>query len=444
MKKLLIILLALAMFMVVTACNGDTPVDTPADPPAAEDPVEEVVDDPVEEVVDTTPTDGVEAEEGAYGTLEFWTMLTGADGINMDAIVQEFNATEPNFTVSHRPMEAGDLYINFPLAVLAGEGVPDIALNHIERMPVFAENGLITDLTPYLALSNIERGSYITRAWDMANFDGGQWGVPLDIHSFVFYVNMDLYEIYGDGELDDGIITWDEIFAAAPRLVEADLVPFPITWSRAIFLSMYGQLNGSLSTDGENPDFDNADAMRVFEQWQEMYNNGWTQNEGDNSWQLFLGGHAMWVPEGIWMYNHTREAGLNVRMVNFPVWDVNNKGNWTSSHQFVVPTADRDADRMAGIMEFIDFVGNNSIEWARAGQVPSHLSIMDNPEFQDMPQAFLAGYNEELAMYDFKHYGHAVEALDAVFADVLFGRMTPAEALDQAIREARDRIEMAG
>jgi multiple sugar transport system substrate-binding protein len=278
----------------------------------------------------------------------------------------------------------------------------------------------------------------------MANFEGGQWGIPLDIHSFVMYVNMDLYEIHGNGELDDDIITWDEIIAAAPALVEADLIPFPITWARAIFLSMYGQLNGSLSTDGETPDFDNADAIRVLEHWQMLYENGWTIREGDAPWELFLGGHAMFVPEGIWMYNHTIDAGLNVRMVNFPVWDVNNKGNWTSSHQFVMPRADRDDDQIAGIFEFIDFVGHNSIEWARAGQVPSHLSILDNPEFANMPQAFLAEYDSELAMYDFKHYGHAVEALDSIFMEVLFGRMTPEEALEQAIREARDRIEMAG
>ena len=433
MKKLSIMLALLLVFALIAACA--TPTETT--PP----PVDDSADNGAE--TDENGADVADADPGALGTIEFWTMLTGADGINMDAIAQEFNATAPNFTVNHRPMEAGDLYINFPLAVQSGEGVPDIALNHIERMRVFAENDLITDLTPYLGTHGIMASNYNPRAWNMASFDGGQWGIPLDVHSFVFYVNMDLYAEHGNGELDDGIITWDEIIDAAPRLEEAGLTPFMITWARAIFLSMYGQLNGSLSTDGENPDFDNADALRVFEHWQMLYNNGWTQQEGDAPWELFLGGHSMWVAEGIWMYNHTVQGGLNVQMVNFPVWDPNVKGNWTSSHQFVVPRAERDAETMAGIFEFIDFVGQNSIEWARAGQVPAHIAILDHPEFMDMPQAFLAEYDSELAMYDFKHYGHAVEALDAVFFEVLFGRMTPEDALNQAVREARDRIEMA-
>ena len=440
MKKCLLVLVLIALFAVAACGNGNGGNDAPPAGNATQDTAAET---PPADATEEAPAPD-DAPAGAMGSLEFWTMLTGADGINMDAIVVDFNATNPNFTVNHRPMPAEDLYINFPLAVMSGQGVPDIALNHIERMRVFAENDLISDLTPWLANHGISAANYNPRAWSMASFDGGHWGVPLDVHSFVLYVNMDLYEIHGQGELDDGIITWDEIIDAAPRLVEAGIIPFPITWARAIFLSMYGQLNGSLSTDGENPDFNNADALRVFEFWQMLYNNGWTTREGDSSWEMFLGGHAMFTPEGIWMYNNTVQGGLNVRMVNFPVWDPAVKGNWTSSHQFVVPTADRDDDRIAGIFEFIDFVGQNSIEWARAGQVPAHVAILDHPEFVDMPQAFLAGYDQELAMYDFKHYGHAVEALDAVFFEVLFGRMTPEEALDQAIREARDRIEMAG
>ena len=437
MKKFGLILLVLVMTIalaVISACGNG------GDAPAA--PAEAGADVAAPAV--PAPADDVEVAPGAMGTLEFWTMLTGADGINMTAIVEDFNATNPNFTVIHRPMPESELYINFPLAVMSGVGVPDVALNHIERMRVFADNDLITNLAPYLAQHGIVRDNYNTRAWDMASFAGGHWGIPLDVHSFVMYVNMDLYEIHGQGELDDGIVTFDEIIAAAPRLLEAGLIPFPITWQRAIFLSMYGQLNGSLSTDGVNPDFNNADAIRVLELWQYIESNGWTHMEGDSPWEMFLGGHAMWVPEGIWMYNHTVAAGMNVRMINHPVFYVDRKGNWTSSHQFVIPVDNRDEARIAGIFEFIDFVGHNSIEWARAGQVPAHVSILDHPEFADMPQAFLAYYDEELAMYDFRYYGFAVQAIDPVLPEVLRGRMTPQEAMERAESHARELIEIGG
>ena len=135
LKRLLAIVLSVMMAgsLMVACGNG-------ADAPVADE-VEDVVEDVVEPDADEDDGDEVmEVEPGALGTLEFWTMLTGADGVSMTAIVEAFNATNPDFTVVHRPMEAADLYINFPLAVQSQEGVPDIALNHVERIPVFQEN----------------------------------------------------------------------------------------------------------------------------------------------------------------------------------------------------------------------------------------------------------------------------------------------------------------
>ena len=442
MKRLLALVLSVAMMatlMVACRNDGDAPI---ADVP---DEVEDVVDDVVEPDDEDEGDDVMEVEPGAMGTLEFWTMLTGADGVSMTAIVEAFNATNPDFTVVHRPMEAGDLYINFPLAVQSQEGVPDIALNHVERIPVFQENNFLTDLSPYLGQFGIDPANYVEAAWEMTAIEGGHYGVPLDVHSFVLYVNMDLYAEHGNGELDDGILTWDEIRAAAPALLEADLIPFPTTWLRVMFLGSYGQLNGSLASDGVTPDFNNADAVRVLEMWQEFYNNGWTQQEGDPSWQLFLAGESMWITEGIWMYNHVLETDLNVEMFNFPVFDPAVLGNWTSSHQFVLPrNDDRCEDRTRVIFEFIDFVGNNGIEWARAGQAPAQLSIRESAEFMEMPQAFLTEEGAALIIYDFKYFGFAVEALDMIFGDVLFGRLDPEEALEQALRQTIERIELEG
>ncbi|MCL2865557.1 MAG: extracellular solute-binding protein [Lachnospiraceae bacterium] len=434
LKKFLALAIASVLVFALVACGNSGANDTATTNGGAET-------DTNGDAVAEEPT----VEPGTEGTLEFWTMFTGADGVNMQAIVDAFNATNPDFTVNHRAMEANDLYMNLPLAIQSGQGIPDIAMNHVERIPVFQENGFLTDLSPMLAANGINPEDYIQKAWDMTSIGGGHYGIPLDVHSFVLYVNMDLYEEFGNGELDDDLLTWDEIFAAAPALEEAGLMAFPITWSRAIFLSMYGQLGGTLSTDGINPDFNNDAAVQVLDVWQELYNNGWSSREGDSAWEMFLGGQAMFTPEGIWMYNNVREAGMNVRMLNFPVFDVNRPGNWTSSHQFVVPTDEnREEARYAAIFEFINFVGENALEWAEAGQAPAQISIRESAAFMDMPQAFLTEENAGLLIYDYKFYGYAVEALDGIFDDVRFGRMTPQEGLDRAVQQARDSIEVGG
>lgn len=430
LKKVLVLLLAVSMCLTLMACGNSR-----EDGENKETGNTDNVDVAEDEQPDVKP--------GKKGSIEYWTVFTGADGSSMQAIVDAYNATNPDYTVNHRAIEANDLYLKMPLAIQSGEDVPDVAINHIERVPLFQENGFLEDYNTVIEGSPIKADNYNPKAWQMTEIDGGHYGIPLDVHSFALYVNMDLYEKYGNGALDDGVLTWDEIKASGEACKADGIITIGMTWHRVKFLSSYAQLGGTLSTDGTTPDFDNDLALKVLNTWTEINELGYIQKDGDAPWEMFLGGNMLYCPEGIWMYNHVKEAGLNAKIYDYPVFDPAVKGNWTSSHQFVMPKNDkRDADKTKAVLDFIDFVGNNSLEWAKAGQVPAHNAIKEVAEFKDMPQAFLADQNEELKIYNYKYYGYAVESLDKVVAEVLFGRMTAEDGLKQAVQETKDRIEM--
>ena len=439
-KKIMALCMTVAMVASLAGCggkdsastgSGETDTNTSAD-------AGETADAGSEE--DVQP----EVAPGKKGTIEFWTVFTGADGTSMQAMVDAYNATDPDYTVNHRAIEANDLYLKMPLAIQSGEDVPDVCINHVERVPLFQEQGLLTDYTAYLDGSAVSKDNYNPKAWSMTDIDGGHYGIPLDVHSYILYVNEDLYAQYGNGVLDDGVLTWDELESVADACVADGIIPIGMAWLRVIFLASYAQLGGTLSTDGNTPDFNNDTAVQVLNNWVDLMDKGYAQKEGDDSWQLFLAGKVLFCPEGIWMYNNVKEAGLNAKMYDYPVFDAGTKGNWTSSHQFVLPKNDnRDDEKTKAVLDFINFMGNNSLEWAKAGQCPAHVSIKDVAEFKDMPQAFVADESDELKIYDYKYYGYAVEALDKVLGEVLFGRMTPQEALDQAVQETKDQIEMS-
>lgn len=427
-RKVLAIITVMSMLASLVGCGSTEETPTTADSASTETTVEK---------------EAPSVEPGAKGTIEFWTVFTGADGTSIQAIVDAYNATNPDYTVNHRAIEANDLYLKMPLAIQSGEDVPDVAINHIERIPLFQENGFLEDYNTVIDGSGIKAENYNPKAWAMSEINGGHYGVPLDVHSYITYVNMDLYEKYGNGALDDNVLTWDEIKASGDACAADGVIPVGLAWLRVKFLASYAQLGGTLSTDGNNPDFNNAIAVEALQNWVDLYNAGYTQKEGDDSWQLFLAGKVLYCPEGAWMINDVKKTELNYAMVDYPVFDVNEVGNWTSSHQFVLPKNEaRDAEKTQAVLDFIDFVGNNSLEWAKAGQVPAHVSIKEVAEFKDMGHSFLADENEELKIYDYKYYGYAVESLDKVLGEVLFGRLTPQEALDQAVQETKDRIEM--
>ncbi|MCI8927578.1 MAG: extracellular solute-binding protein [Lachnospiraceae bacterium] len=447
-KKIAALLMAACMVASLAGCGGGS--DSSSSNAGTEDTADADTSGDTD-TADAATEDAAGAEEeapqvapGKKGTIEFWTVFTGADGTSMQAMVDAYNATEPDYTVNHRAMEANDLYLKMPLAIQSGEDVPDVCINHVERVPLFQEQGFLTDYTGFLDGSEVKAENYNPKAWAMTELDGGHYGVPLDVHTYVLYANMDLYEKYGNGVLDDGILTWDEVKSVADACVADEIIPIGMAWLRVKFLASYAQLGGTLSTDGNTPDFNNEKAVQVLENWNDIMNSGYGQKEGDDSWQLFLAGKVLFCPEGIWMYNNVKEAGLNAQMFDYPVFDAGTKGNWTSSHQFVLPKNDsRDDEKTMAVLDFINFMGNNSLEWAKAGQCPAHVSIKDVAEFQDMPQAFLADENDELKIYDYKYYGYAVESLDTVLGEVLWGRTTPQEALDQAVQETKDKIEMS-
>ena len=376
-------------------------------------------------------------------SLEIWNMFTGADGDAFPNIVKMYNDTKPEYPVVNRALEATDLYLKLQLAVASGEGIPDIAMNHIERIPLFQEEGRVLDLTPFLAAAGIKKENYNTKAWSMTDIAGKHYGVPLDIHSFVLWVNMDLYKKYALKDLADGVLTWAELGKTASVVKKDNIIPIGLSWLRPIFLSSYAQLGGKLSNDGTIPSFDNEISRKVLTQYIGMVKAGNTQKDGDDAWKAFMGGTLLYMPEGVWMYNAVKDSGMNIKAFDFPVFSASAKGNWTSSHQFTIPTdPKRSPARVKAALAFIKFVGENSVGWSAAGLIPSHVSVSKDATFVKMPQAFLAKENEELKIYNYKYYGYAVEALDKVLGDIFFGKISMDQGLKQAVLETKDKIEM--
>ena len=54
------------------------------------------------------------------------------------------------------------------------------------------------------------------------------------------------------------------------------------------------------------------------------------------------------------MYNAVRDSGLNIKAYDFPVFTPEEKGNWTSSHQFTIPVQPKqDEERVKACLDFI-------------------------------------------------------------------------------------------
>lgn len=381
--------------------------------------------------------------------IDYWSVFTGGDGATMQSMVDAFNASQDEVHVNHTPMTADDLYQKIPMTVQTGSGVPDVAVVHIERIPNFVTNEMLYayDMDLINDAAGIVAENYNQAAWTASDIDGEHYGIPLDVHSYVTYINKDLFDKYDLNEfVADGYITFDEIRQLGDKARAAGYEGeiFNLGWMRAQMLGYYAQEgDGLLSQDGIHPSINNDSMKKAMETMKSLSEDGYTTVKNTDYSSKFYGGELLVWTEGIWMKAAVVDAGINFEMFPGVCYAPETCKSWTSSHNFVqFADEERTEEEDRAVAKFVNWMGENSLTWAKdAGQCPSHLSINNVAEFKDMPQSFLAdpARVDELNIYSYEYWGLFDTAFSRVGWDFV-DAMSIEDALVQIEKEINDAI----
>lgn len=381
--------------------------------------------------------------------IDYWSVFTGGDGATMQGMVDAFNASQDEVHVNHTPMTADDLYQKIPMTVQTGSGVPDVAVVHIERIPNFVTNEMLYayDMDLINDAAGIVAENYNQAAWAASDIDGEHYGIPLDVHSYVTYINKDLFDKYDLNEfVADGYITFDEIRQLGDKARAAGYEGeiFNLGWMRAQMLGYYAQEgDGLLSQDGVHPSINNDSMKKAMETMKSLSEDGYTTVKNTDYSSKFYGGELLVWTEGIWMKAAVVDAGINFEMFPGVCYAPETCKSWTSSHNFVqFADEERTEEEDRAVAKFVNWMGENSLTWAKdAGQCPSHLSINNVAEFKDMPQSFLAdpARVDELNIYSYEYWGLFDTAFSRVGWDFV-DAMSIEDALVQIEKEINDAI----
>ena len=381
--------------------------------------------------------------------IDYWSVFTGGDGATMQGMVDAFNASQDEVHVNHTPMTADDLYQKIPMTVQTGSGVPDVAVVHIERVPNFVTNEMLYayDMDLINDAAGIVAENYNQAAWTASDIDGEHYGIPLDVHSYVTYINKDLFDKYDLNEfVADGYITFDEIRQIGDKARAAGYEGeiFNLGWMRAQMLGYYAQEgDGLLSQDGVHPSINNDSMKKAMETMKSLSEDGYTTVKNTDYSSKFYGGELLVWTEGIWMKAAVVDAGINFEMFPGVCYAPETCKSWTSSHNFVqFADEERTEEEDRAVAKFVNWMGENSLTWAKdAGQCPSHLSINNVAEFKDMPQSFLAdpARVDELNIYSYEYWGLFDTAFSRVGWDFV-DAMSIEDALVQIEQEINDAI----
>ena len=333
-----------------------------------------------------------EAKAEESGEILLWSSATGPDGEAINATIDAYNATNPDFTVKFVSMEAATFNAKLTTAGKSGKGVPDLALVASESLPTYYTQGLVESWDAVIEGSEVKAENYISGAWDAGTIEGSQYGVPATMGSWVMYVNKDLAEKYVPGCLDDGFITYEEIEAAGEAAKADGNYAFATTWNMQNYMNIYQQMGGTwLDADGKIS-VNNEFSTGALEEYKKMKDNGWMVPQGEDAGKLFVNGQLVFLPEGTWMLSTMQTIeGFEWVETFTPQWDLDNLVQCAGADQFAIfhSKDERSEEKMAGMVEFLAWLQGNQLDWVESGAIPSGIAMSQNEEFLSLPQSFL-------------------------------------------------------
>ncbi len=156
----------------------------------------------------------------AETTVEFWHSFSGDSGEVLDGIVAEFEAANPGIDIDAQHIGNYNDIVTKLQAAIPARRAPDAVIMEVTRYGLFADRGVLTDLTAYLEADPL-KDELFDFAREVGIYQGKNFIVPFNSSTPVLYVNTKIFADAGMEEIPS-LTTFDEILSAA-QTVQAEL-----------------------------------------------------------------------------------------------------------------------------------------------------------------------------------------------------------------------------
>ena len=392
-------------------------------------------------------TAGATAYDGPEVALNFWNGFTGGDGPIMKKLVQQFTTEHSNIKVTMNTMQWADYYAKLPSAVTAGKG-PEIAIMHVDSVATNAARRVIQPLDDVAKALNLSEADFAPVPWLAGIYKEQRYAIPLDVHPLGFFYNKTVMEKAGlDPEKPP---TNNEEYMTALEALKSKGIeghwatPFPFTGSLTV-QSLLWQFGGDLfSPDASTATWADEAGVKALTWFVDLVKNGHSPGKiaQDADIVALQNGKNAFNWNGIWtMGTLAGESKLEWGAAALP--NIGGKpAAWAGSHQFVLPTLKTaDENRSTAARVFLNWISQQSIEWAKAGQVPARNSVRESSEFAALPvQAALGAQINDLRFTPaVAGIGDAMEEWNKAVNEAVLGTKAPQAALSDAAGRA-DKI----
>lgn len=345
-------------------------------------------------------------------------------------LVEEFEAQNPDITVE-LVQTTGDTVANRTLVALDSGNVPDVITESIARIPGYARQGQLADLSDVYG-GDVPTDDFAPGLLDVLTVDGATYAMPYRWATNALIYNPELFEAAG---IDGPPTTWEEFEADARLLTAGDVVgtAWPIQGDASdltLRLLDFAISDGSTIKDG-TPVLTEDSIESAVELIGGAIAEGWASPssfELDNTGirELFLQGRVAMYPGGVFDVAEALTQGAPIATALLPGPD----GPGTAQGvgwAFIVPEASKQQDAAKELVKFLA-APENMAEMTLT--FPARISASDNPKF-DTPER--AAYAEQLAEHSIPapndpRWTAVLQSVHDQIQEVALGRTTAPEA----------------
>ncbi|CAM4424683.1 ABC transporter substrate-binding protein [Paenibacillus macerans] len=386
--------------------------------------------------------------------LSFWTLFSGGDGDNMQAMIDAFNKEHPDIQVKNTKLEWGEYYTKLITAVGNGNG-PDVGISHISRLPDLIDQGVVTELDDVAAEAGVDWSSFNQNILDASVVDGAHYAVPIDTHPFIMYYNKKLLKDAGllgeDGkpvmeQSADGFVAF---LNTLKEKLPAKVTPFALSNTNddpfRLWWALYSQLGGDdvVSDDLTTAQVDTDKAVQAAQYVQDLFHKYKVIKLNDpDFYKNFQSGTAAIMMTGVWATG-TWESTEGLDFGAMPIPKIfNQEATWGDSHTVILPvTKDEDPSKRKAAITFANWLADNGGQvWAKAGHIPSKPSVFEKQEFKDLP--YRSDYVSVASTVKFskpstKNWQIRDLAMFKYLNEVWANKMTPADGIAKMTEEVQ-------
>ena len=131
-------------------------------------------------------------------------------------IIAEFEKQNPGIKVNIEQTPFKQYWVKAEAAATGGVA-PDVMWMNFVNIQLYAKNGMLEPLDPYLAKSKIKLGDFVQSSVKAFSFQGKQYGIPRDIDSVAVWYNKKLFDEAGV-KYPTNNWTWNDMIAAAKTI----------------------------------------------------------------------------------------------------------------------------------------------------------------------------------------------------------------------------------